>query len=278
MTDSFENDIKELTEDLADTLIAKNHDYGSSFEKSMDAYGDVVLLIRLGDKFNRLKNLIMKQKQGEVTDESVEDTLKDLAGYAILGLQVMDARDTDTDFSFTATQETVDKVKKLITDEAKDKPVKVLAYWDHEGRLIGTSDDKVLTDEKTKEKYTLDQALSMTAAMSPDQLGAMYDITAETPYTVTGYLQHFGLPDEVKSLSDEEGISMTADGFSYKSSKPEMLTVYIPTYSLNMPKKTVKFTKESMKDLVIDNYWLEQRNNTLKEKVKKLESKRWWQR
>jgi hypothetical protein len=61
----------------------KNHDYGDSFSKSYAEYGMTMSCIRLEDKLNRLKALTMKGDQ-QVSDESIEDTLMDLANYAIM--------------------------------------------------------------------------------------------------------------------------------------------------------------------------------------------------
>lgn len=77
--------IQEATDDLAQLLIRKNIDYGNSFQKSYEEYGDIMLAIRLEDKLNRLKTLI-KNKEQQVNDESLEDTVLDIAGYAILRL------------------------------------------------------------------------------------------------------------------------------------------------------------------------------------------------
>lgn len=62
----------------------KNADYGDSFGKSYQEYGMVMACIRLEDKLNRLKSLTRQEAQ--VKDESVEDTLMDLANYSIMTL------------------------------------------------------------------------------------------------------------------------------------------------------------------------------------------------
>ena len=72
---------------MADTLKTKNTDYGNSFERTMNKYGDVALMLRLEDKFNRLESLFSK-KEVLVKDESFDDTLKDLAGYCLLYLAI----------------------------------------------------------------------------------------------------------------------------------------------------------------------------------------------
>jgi len=70
---------------IGDTLTRKNADYGNSFEILRNKYGTVGTMIRLHDKLGRLDNLIRCQTEPDV-DESIEDTLLDLAGYAVLEL------------------------------------------------------------------------------------------------------------------------------------------------------------------------------------------------
>lgn len=64
----------------------KNKDYGGAFDKSMSKFGVTALMIRLNDKWERLESLF-KNGKAEVADESFEDTLKDIACYAIMGLE-----------------------------------------------------------------------------------------------------------------------------------------------------------------------------------------------
>lgn len=67
----------------------KNHDYGDSFHLSFVEEGMAMARIRLGDKLNRFKTLSRNNKQ-EVNDESIRDTLIDLANYAIMTLLEME--------------------------------------------------------------------------------------------------------------------------------------------------------------------------------------------
>ena len=76
----FENLVKKAS----DTYKAKNADYGDSFGKSYREYGLTMPCIRLEDKLNRLKSLNFS-KSAKV-NESIEDTLMDLANYAIMTL------------------------------------------------------------------------------------------------------------------------------------------------------------------------------------------------
>lgn len=76
----FENSVKE---DMIDTYIRKNKDYGNSFDKSLDEFGIVASAVRLSDKVNRLKTLLSGEKQN-VSDESILDTIYDGMNYAVM--------------------------------------------------------------------------------------------------------------------------------------------------------------------------------------------------
>lgn len=68
----------------------KNSDYDDSFGKSFEEYGMAMPCIRLEDKLNRLKALTIKCHTAQVNDESIEDTIIDLANYAIMTLVEME--------------------------------------------------------------------------------------------------------------------------------------------------------------------------------------------
>ena len=71
-------------------LYAKNHDYGDSFHQTFVEEGMAMPRIRLGDKFNRFKTLSRKLDTQKVSDESLKDTLLDLANYAIMTVLEME--------------------------------------------------------------------------------------------------------------------------------------------------------------------------------------------
>lgn len=81
LSDSVEQ-FMDITANMAKTYAAKNHDYGNSFEQSLDKFGLVASIVRMGDKMNRIESL--SKKEAEVKDESIKDTLLDLANYAIM--------------------------------------------------------------------------------------------------------------------------------------------------------------------------------------------------
>lgn len=67
----------------------KNRDYGDAFHTSFLEEGMAMPRIRLGDKFNRFKNLTRSGLR-QVVDESIRDTLIDLANYAIMTVMEID--------------------------------------------------------------------------------------------------------------------------------------------------------------------------------------------
>lgn len=79
-----EEKINEACIELANVLKQKNKKYGDSFTKTADEYGNAVLLLRIQDKLNRLKQILILNESADNTGESELDTLLDLAGYAIL--------------------------------------------------------------------------------------------------------------------------------------------------------------------------------------------------
>lgn len=73
---------KDLTGKMCETYIRKNHDYGNSFDKSLDKFGLVASAVRIGDKMNRIESLV--QEKAMVQDESIKDTLLDMASYCVM--------------------------------------------------------------------------------------------------------------------------------------------------------------------------------------------------
>lgn len=80
---------KKICDELNSLYAKKNHDYGDSFHISFEEEGMAMPRIRIGDKFNRFKTLSRNNKQ-EINDESLRDTLIDLANYAIMTVLEME--------------------------------------------------------------------------------------------------------------------------------------------------------------------------------------------
>lgn len=74
---------KQIVSEMTDTYEKKNADYNNSFETTLDKWGVNIGLARIDDKFNRITALLSSVDQ-KVNDESIEDTLKDMATYTIM--------------------------------------------------------------------------------------------------------------------------------------------------------------------------------------------------
>lgn len=81
-----ESDIVNIALEIGELVEKKDKDYNSAFSKTLKEYGDVAYFLRIDDKLNRLKSLLLRSKDAEV-NESVEDTLKDIVGYTLLMLK-----------------------------------------------------------------------------------------------------------------------------------------------------------------------------------------------
>lgn len=75
---------KEICNKLNEIYEKKNHDYGNSFGDTYAKLGIISAVTRISDKTNRLMSLCTKEQK--VKDESIDDTLMDLANYAIMTL------------------------------------------------------------------------------------------------------------------------------------------------------------------------------------------------
>lgn len=86
------NKFKEVTAEMEILYTLKNTNYGNSFSEQFKEYGLTSLCIRLDDKIRRLKSINRQLSEGSVNvdNESVRDTLIDLANYAVLGIMEID--------------------------------------------------------------------------------------------------------------------------------------------------------------------------------------------
>lgn len=87
----------ELHEDickrLRDIYVKKNQDYGNSFDESLDKFGLIASATRINDKVNRFFSLCTGKKKAKVVEESVKDTLMDLANYTIMTIMWLEEKE-----------------------------------------------------------------------------------------------------------------------------------------------------------------------------------------
>lgn len=84
-----------LTKQMSDTFAKKRKDYGQTTTETYDKFGPVSMLTRMHDKMGRLDNLLGKAQENNVLNESIEDTLLDLANYALITILEMHKRQSD---------------------------------------------------------------------------------------------------------------------------------------------------------------------------------------
>lgn len=88
----------EILDEIHDLYKRKNHDYGDSFHQTFLEEGYAMSRIRLSDKLGRFKTLSKVKADGaQVKDESLRDTLIDMANYAIMTVVEMDRKKYEAD-------------------------------------------------------------------------------------------------------------------------------------------------------------------------------------
>lgn len=73
----------EICDGIKSLYARKNADYGDSFSQLRTRYPNFVCM-RLFDKLNRLDTIMNPNHKLQVSDETIEDTLLDIANYAIM--------------------------------------------------------------------------------------------------------------------------------------------------------------------------------------------------
>ena len=82
---------KEITDEMNALYERKNHDYGNSFSETFRKLGIISAATRMLDKMNRIVSLVTKDQQ-KVNDESLRDTLIDIANYAVMTIMEIDKK------------------------------------------------------------------------------------------------------------------------------------------------------------------------------------------
>lgn len=79
-----ENSIKQITDEVSSILLKKNQDYGgASFDLGLNGN-----MVHLWDKVKRYRSLVENTKSMP-NFEGLDDTLKNIIGYAIIGLHIL---------------------------------------------------------------------------------------------------------------------------------------------------------------------------------------------
>lgn len=100
---------KDLCEELNKTYEKKNRDYGNSFSDTFNKLGIISAVTRITDKYNRLVSLCMKpEEERMVKDESISDTLMDMANYCIM---------TEIELRKNKIEKEAEKIQEFVLEE-----------------------------------------------------------------------------------------------------------------------------------------------------------------
>lgn len=109
-----------------DTFCRKNHDYGNSFEESLDQFGIIASLVRMQDKMLRLQSLTDESKTQQVGSESLLDTLEDLSNYAAMTacwLKGVQAEDDVINKSYHETKKLIEDSEEVVREKHDDSDI-----------------------------------------------------------------------------------------------------------------------------------------------------------
>ena len=130
---------RKLCEQLNALYEKKNHDYGDSFHTTFVEEGMAMPRIRLSDKLSRFNTLSRGDRQ-QVSDESIRDTLIDLANYALMTVMELDIEKNNANSD--AKAEPVDeKAVSRLAAAIHDKPVKIGICFDYDDITFATRGD-----------------------------------------------------------------------------------------------------------------------------------------
>ena len=143
-----------LLRQIHDTYIKKNHDYGDSFSRSYKKYGLVAAMVRMEDKWNRLDNMASGAEQ-KVADETIRDTLLDLAGYCIMTIMELDKqKNIENQKAFEEQVRNIYASCNVITgvlseeDNSSDDVEKVVLHDEENGDIEVNVPEKVAKEKK----------------------------------------------------------------------------------------------------------------------------------
>ena len=116
----YKEEHKKLCDLMHETYIKKNTDYGNSFSNLYADYGSIISEIHLREKFDRFKQLRTSQA---MVNESIEDTLMDLANYCILTVLEMKKLKSyeESEMTTVTAEEVVETQKNKEVEENIDE-------------------------------------------------------------------------------------------------------------------------------------------------------------
>ena len=82
----YQQEFKRCLESMWEITSAKNNDYATEEDpfRNFREFGELGFLVRMSDKWARIKSALYEKRELKVADERIEDTLLDLANYCVL--------------------------------------------------------------------------------------------------------------------------------------------------------------------------------------------------
>lgn len=146
----------------------KNELYGDSFAKTFGQYGPISALTRMRDKLDRLETLILNPNL-DSRDESIIDTLNDLANYCDMTIEVMTAEASPA------------KTEKKAKKPRKKKKAKAEKAEKSASPLDGLTKDQLVNIAKSL-------GLVTNSRTSTKVLVSMVEKEFDTPEALSDYL------------------------------------------------------------------------------------------
>lgn len=89
---SFAFDVASVFDEAEELLLGRHRDYGPG--NIANGYPDplTALVVRMGDKFERIKNLLRSEGLSPAYGERLRDSWMDLGNYALIGVLVQDGK------------------------------------------------------------------------------------------------------------------------------------------------------------------------------------------
>lgn len=124
---------KAVCDELTSLYEAKNEDYGDSFANAR-RFMPFYAVGKMFDKVMRLWSLTMRGEENAKVDESIDDTLADLANYAIMELieRRIKRMDINSEMTYRAVQRQyrIEDAKEHLARQLLDDPV--LKFFNNE--------------------------------------------------------------------------------------------------------------------------------------------------
>lgn len=210
MEDQYEHQLE--------TFKRKNHDYGNSFEKSLDTFGLVAGIVRMSDKFERLVSLNDPSKDAQIASESLVDTLEDLSNYSAMaacwlkGKKAAEWKELRLKELDGNIEDIVKKADTSIVKSIDETKSKAMVF------MPGRRDGKTVSLQKAIEEGLTDNGIKYQPQFSgihlkgPEKLELNLEVDQDKLFEISNALHPSTLPKSVKVDYGHKAVYEFPDG------------------------------------------------------------------